>query len=61
MDPILAISKLPSTAGLNALGKRHLVTLDEDEILQKLDFNRLRKKIAFAREHYLHHLSLVFL
>ena len=61
MDPILAISKLPSTAGLNALGKRHLVTLDEDEILQKLDFNRLRKKIAFAREHYLHHLSRIFL
>ena len=61
LDPILAISKLPSTAGLNALGKRHLVTLEEDEILHKLDFNRLRKKIAFAKEHYLHHLSLVFL
>ncbi len=61
LDPILAISKLPSMAGQNALGKRHLVTLEEEEILHKLNFNRLRKKIALARKNYLHHLSLVFL
>ena len=61
LDPILAISKLPSVAGQNALGKRHLVTLDDDEILNKFDYNRLRKKIVLARKNYLHHLSLVFL
>ena len=55
LDPILAISKLPSTAGQNALGKRHLVALEEDEILHKLDFNRIRRKIAVARKNYLHH------
>jgi len=57
LDPILAISKLPSVVGQNALGKRHLVALEEDEILHKLDFNRLRKKIAFARKNYLHYVG----
>ncbi len=57
LDPILAISKLPSTAGQKALGKRHLVTLEDEEILNKLDFNRLRKKIVLAGKNYLHHLS----
>lgn len=55
LDAILVISKLPSVVGQNALGKRHLVALEEDEILHKLDFNRLRKKIAVAGKIYLHH------
>jgi len=59
LDSILAISKLPSTAGQSALGKRHLVTLDDDEIHNKLDFNRLRKKIGLARRNYLHHGRIV--
>ena len=57
LDPIHAISKLPTLAGQKALGKRHLVALEEDEILHKLDFNRLRRKIALGNESYLHQLS----
>ena len=57
LDPVLTISKLPSTAGQNALGKRHLVALEEEEILNKLDFNKLRKRIAFVNESYQHHSS----
>lgn len=55
LDLILAISKLPSTSGQRALGNRHLVALEEDEIINKLDFNRLRKKIVLARNNYLRH------
>lgn len=40
------VSKLPSFAGKNAIGNRHLVTLSSSEIISRLDFVRLRKRIA---------------
>ena len=60
LNPVLAIAKLPSAAGQNALGKRHLVTLEENEILDKLDFHRLRKNIALARETCRHYSKILF-
>ena len=47
------ISKIPSLVGQNALGNRHLVTLSPEEIKFRLDFNRLRKRIAMCIELFI--------
>ena len=42
------ISNLVSFAGRNALGNRHLITLSPEQILKRINFERLRRKIGQA-------------
>ena len=46
LDNIKAVSALPSFAGKNALGNKHLVTLSSEQILTRMNFIKLRRQIA---------------
>ncbi len=46
VDNLKAVSALPSFAGKNALGNRHLVTLSSEQILTRMNFIKLRRQIV---------------
>ena len=48
LDNLKAISTLPAFAGKNALGNKHLVTLSSEQILKRINFEKLRRQIAKA-------------
>ena len=43
---IKEVTRLLSSAGRNALGNRHLVTLSSEQILTRMNFGKLRRQIA---------------
>jgi len=50
MHTIKVLSKLVTFAGANALGKKHLVTLSSTQLLTRLNYTRLRRRLAHSQE-----------
>jgi hypothetical protein len=46
LDPLIEIAKLIPQVGKNAIGNKHLVTLTASEIMERLDFTKLSRRIA---------------
>jgi hypothetical protein len=46
LDGVKGVSRLLSSAGKNALGNRHLITLSSEQILSRMNFSKLRRQIA---------------
>ena len=46
LDILKEVSMLLSFTGKNALGNRHLITLSSEQILTRMNFNKLRRQIA---------------
>ena len=49
LSRVKVVTTLLSSTGKNALGSRHLVTLTSEQILTRMNFGKLRRRIAKSR------------
>ena len=52
LGAVKEVSRLLSSAGKNALGNRHLITLSSDQILNRMNFRKLRRQIAKTLRYF---------